>query len=81
MFNSATGVANMGIRAGGGLGYILMPALFSDIDLDTLNKVNATISDVDLRIKIAQRFMIFQSTLAGVSSLLLLMLAFVYSQG
>ena len=72
----------MGIRAGGGLGYILMPALFSDIDLDALNnEVNTTVSDVDLKVKIAQRFMIFQSTLAGVSSLLLLMLAFVYSQG
>ena len=72
----------MGIRAGGGLGYILMPALFSDIDLHTLNnEVNATISDVDLRVKVSQRFMIFQSTLAGVSSSLLLMLAFVYSQG
>ena len=72
----------MGIRAGGGLGYILMPALFSDIDLDALNnEVNATISDVNVRVKISQRFVIFQSTLAGVSSLLLLILAFVYSQG
>ena len=75
----------MGIRAGGGLGYILMPVLFSDISLDILddNNVANTTSkpSVDLRAKIGERFIIFQSTLAGVSSLFLLMLAFIYSNG
>ena len=70
----------MGIRAGGGLGYLVMPALFSDIDLYGNNEVNTT-SDTNLKVKISERFVIFQSTLAGVSSLFLLMLALVYSHG
>ena len=76
----ATGVANMGIRAGGGLGYLVMPALFSDIDLYGNNEVNTT-SDTNIKAEISQRFVIFQSTLAGVSSLFFLMLALVYSHG
>ena len=75
----------MGIRAGGGLGYILMPALFSDISLDLLednNSENTTSENTTaLKAKIGERFIIFQSTLAGVSSLFLLMLAIVYRQG
>ena len=80
ILNSATGVANMGIRAGGGLGYILMPALFSDIDLEDSNDSNTTIKN-DLRPMIGRRFIIFQSALAGVSSLSLLLFALIYSKG